>query len=74
MDRNELKLSPIITTELILDAMSKDKWLNIRHLIFKLKIKDTKDARYLQLKLKELERKGKILVDSKMGRRQWKLK
>jgi hypothetical protein len=32
------------------------------------------DARYLQIKLKELERKGKVLVEAKMGRKHWKLK
>ncbi|UCC19162.1 MAG: DNA topoisomerase VI subunit B [Promethearchaeota archaeon] len=64
---------PIITTERILNALS-DEWQTIKHLIFKLKIKDMMDARYLQLKLKELERKGHVLVESKVGKRQWKLK
>ncbi|MFW9818524.1 MAG: hypothetical protein ACFFE5_02845, partial [Candidatus Thorarchaeota archaeon] len=64
---------PIITTEKILNVLS-DEWQTIKHLIFKLKIKDMMDARYLQLKLKELERKDKVLVESKMGKRQWKLK
>ena len=64
---------PIITTEKILNVLSNE-WQTIKHLIFKLKIKDMMDARYLQLKLKELERKGQVLVESKMGKRQWKLK
>ncbi|MFX1301921.1 MAG: DNA topoisomerase VI subunit B [Promethearchaeota archaeon] len=64
---------PIITTENILNVLSKE-WQTIKHLIFKLKIKDMMDARYLQLKLKELERKGYVLVETKMGKRQWKLK
>jgi len=64
---------PIITTDGILKALSND-WQTIKHLIFKLKIKDMMDARYLQIKLKELERKGKVLVEAKMGRKQWKLK
>ncbi|MFX1391400.1 MAG: DNA topoisomerase VI subunit B [Promethearchaeota archaeon] len=64
---------PIITTEKILKVLSNE-WQTIKHLIFKLKIKDMMDARYLQLKLKELERKGQVLVESKMGKRQWKLK
>ncbi|MFW9877931.1 MAG: hypothetical protein ACFFG0_33025, partial [Candidatus Thorarchaeota archaeon] len=64
---------PIITTEKILNVLS-DEWQTIKHLIFKLKIKDMMDARYLQLKLKELERKGYVLVESKVGKRQWKLK
>jgi len=64
---------PIITTDRIMSVLSKE-WQNIKHLIFKLKIKDMMDARYLQLKLKELERKGEVLVEIKMGRKHWKLK
>jgi hypothetical protein len=64
---------PLITTDKILQVLS-DEWQNIKHLIFKLKIKDMMDARYLQLKLKELERKDKIIVDIKIGRKHWKLK
>ncbi len=64
---------PIITTDGILKALSTDLQ-TIKHLIFKLKIKDMMDARYLQLKLKELERKGEVLVEVKMGRKHWKLK
>jgi len=64
---------PIITTDRILNVLT-DEWQTIKHLIFKLKIKDMMDARYLQLKLKELERKEEVLVDVKMGRKQWKLK
>lgn len=64
---------PIITTDKIVSVLSTE-WQTIKHLIFKLKIKDMMDARYLQLKLKELERKGEVLVDVKMGRKHWKLK
>ncbi len=64
---------PVITTDNILETLS-DEWQTIKHLIFKLKIKDMMDARYLQLKLKELERKGQVLVEVKMGRKHWKLK
>ncbi|MFX1385901.1 MAG: hypothetical protein ACFE9M_01680 [Promethearchaeota archaeon] len=64
---------PIITTEKILNVLSNE-WQTIKLLILKLKIKDMMDARYLQLKLKELERKGHVLVETKMGKRQWKLK
>jgi len=67
------KTLPLITTERILEVLSNE-WQTIKHLIFKLKIKDMMDARYLQLKLKELERKGEILVDLKMGKKHWKLK
>ncbi|MCK4688543.1 MAG: hypothetical protein KAT66_10465, partial [Candidatus Lokiarchaeota archaeon] len=67
------KTLPLITTERIFKVLSGE-WQTIKHLIFKLKIKDMMDARYLQLKLKELERKGEILVDLKMGKKHWKLK
>ena len=62
---------PIITTEKILDVLTND-WQTIKHLIFKLKIKDMMDARYLQLKLKELERKDKVVVEIKMGKKHFK--
>ncbi|NVM38208.1 MAG: hypothetical protein HWN81_21620, partial [Candidatus Lokiarchaeota archaeon] len=64
---------PIITKDRIISVLSNE-WQTIKHLIFKLKIKDMMDARYLQLKLKELERKGDLLVEIKMGRKHWKLK
>ena len=54
--------------------MLSDEWQTIKHLIFKLKIKDMMDARYLQLKLKELERKEEVVLDIKMGKKHWKLK
>ena len=64
---------PVITTDKIASVLTNE-WQTIKHLIFKLKIKDMMDARYLQLKLKELERKGQVLVEIKMGRKHWKLK
>ena len=64
---------PIITTDKITEALS-DEWQPITSLIFKMKIKDMMDARFLQIKLKELERKGLVLADTKMGKKHWKLK
>ena len=64
---------PDLKTDRIISVMS-DEWQDIKHLIFKLRIKNMLDARYLQLKLKELERKGQILVDVKKGKKYWKLK
>ncbi|MHA2007707.1 MAG: DNA topoisomerase VI subunit B [Promethearchaeota archaeon] len=64
---------PIITTDKIMSILTNE-WQTIKHLIFKLKIKDMMDARYLQLKLKELERKEQVLVEIRMGRKHWKLK
>ena len=64
---------PIITTEKIVDALSED-WQPITALIFKMKIKDMMDARFLQIKLKELERKGLVMVETKMGKKHWKSK
>ncbi|NVM43546.1 MAG: hypothetical protein HWN79_01400 [Candidatus Lokiarchaeota archaeon] len=64
---------PIITTDKITEALS-DEWQPITSLIFKMKIKDMMDARFLQIKLKELERRGLVLAESKMGKKHWKLK
>jgi DNA topoisomerase VI B subunit len=64
---------PIITTDKIMKFLS-DEWQPITSLIFKMKIKDMMDARFLQLKLKELERKGIITVEIRKGKKHWKLK
>ena len=63
---------PIITTDKILEVLTNELQ-TIKHLIFKLKIKDMMDARYLQLKLKELERKDKVIVEIKMGKKHFKI-
>jgi len=63
---------PVITTEKILNALSDD-WQNIKHLIFKLKIKDTMDARYLQSRLKDLVRKGKVEMQVIKNKKHWRL-
>ncbi|MFX0008775.1 MAG: hypothetical protein ACFE9R_00555 [Candidatus Hermodarchaeota archaeon] len=68
-----LEESPLITTEKIMDALSREGD-PITSLIFKMKIKDMMDARFLQLKLKELERKGLVLVEIKKGKKHWSLK
>lgn len=60
--------TPDITTSRILKVLSGE-WQTIKNLIFKLNIKDMMDARYLQLKLKDLERKGQVLFDLKMGKK-----
>ncbi|MFX1395199.1 MAG: hypothetical protein ACFFAH_16770, partial [Promethearchaeota archaeon] len=64
---------PVITNTNILNVLTNE-WQTIKHLIFKLKIKDMMDARFLQIKLKELERKGQVLVDIRMGKKHWRLK
>ncbi len=64
---------PIMTTDKIVTALSNE-WQDIRELITKLKIKDMMDARFLQIKLKDLERKGQVIVDIKMGKKHWRLK
>jgi len=63
---------PILDAERIISVMSNE-WQTIKHIIFKLKINNMRDARYLQLKLTELERKGQILVEVKKGRKHWKI-
>ena len=64
---------PLITNERILQTLSKE-WQPITGLIYKLKIKDMMDARFLQIKLKEMERKLLVLVDIQKGKKHWKLK
>jgi len=63
---------PVMTTEALMDALSND-WQPITTLIFKMQIKEMMDARFLQIKLKELERKGLILVETKMGKKHYKV-
>ncbi|MBD3212333.1 MAG: hypothetical protein GF311_06980 [Candidatus Lokiarchaeota archaeon] len=64
---------PVITNEAILESLEENKWQNIQDLIFKMRIKDMLDARLLQVKLKELERKEKVRVKSNKGKKFWKL-
>ncbi|MFX1499312.1 MAG: hypothetical protein ACFFBH_17480, partial [Promethearchaeota archaeon] len=65
---------PIITTEKILNAMSKEDWQPITYLILKLKIKDMMDARFLQLKMKELVRKELVEERIIKTKKHWKLR
>jgi len=65
---------PVLTNEAIIEALDNEKWQNIQDLIFKMRIKDMLDARLLQVKLKELERKGELIVKAKKGKKFWKLK
>ena len=65
---------PIITNDRILKALTKDDWLTIKQLIFKLRIKDMLDARLLQVKLKKLEEGDDVMVKTKKGKKYWKLK
>jgi len=64
---------PLITNDRIMQTLSKE-WQPITALIFKLKIKDMMDARFLQIKLKEMERKQLVLVDIQKGKKHWKVK
>ncbi|MBY9008201.1 MAG: hypothetical protein KGD63_15785 [Candidatus Lokiarchaeota archaeon] len=63
---------PTMTTEAVMDALSND-WQPITSLIFKMQIKEMLDARFLQIRLKELERKELILVETKMGKKHYKI-
>ena len=65
---------PLLTNEAIIEALDDEKWQNIQDLIFNMRIKDMLDARLLQVKLKELERKGELIVKAKKGKKFWKLK
>jgi len=72
-DSVEKTKEELITNKLILQIMKKHEWLNIKNLIKLLDIKDVKDARYLQLKLKQLTREKKVLLTIQSGRTYWKL-
>ncbi len=62
----------IISTDMILTRMKDQKWVNLKDMIKILEIKDIKDARYLQLKLKQLTREKKLLITISKGRTYWK--
>jgi len=64
---------PVITTDKIIATLNYE-WQNITHLIFKLKIKDMMDARYLQNRLKELVRREKVEMLIIKNKKHWKLK
>ena len=64
---------PVITSDRILSVLSGE-WQNITHLIFKLKIKDMMDARYLQNRLKDLVRKNKVEMSVIKSKKHWRLK
>ncbi|UYP45534.1 DNA topoisomerase 6 subunit B [Candidatus Lokiarchaeum ossiferum] len=63
----------IISADGILKKLPEDEWLNIKDLIRILEIKDLKDARFLQLKLKQLTREKRLLISIKGGKTFWKL-
>ena len=62
----------ILTPKLILSALSEE-WQPIQSLVRKLGVRTMMAARYLQEKLKEFERKSRILVEVKHGKKYWKL-
>ena len=62
---------PVITSDRILTVLTND-WQNITHLIFKLKIKDMMDARYLQNRLKDLVRKKKVEMSVIKSKKHWR--
>jgi len=69
----EFEKSVLVTTENLMDSLSTE-WQNIKDLIFKMRLRDMMDARYLQVKLKELERKESIEMKIIMGKSHWRLK
>ncbi len=64
---------PIITNENILKSLSSD-WQSLQSILSNLNINDKSDARFIQLKLTELIRKG--IIDEKLenGKKLWKKK
>ncbi len=65
--------SPILTTDMILKAFDCNEWQNIKHLIFKLRIKDMLAVRLLNEKIKELVRLGLLKEKEKFGKHFWRL-
>ncbi len=64
----------LITSKAILGAIEDEKWYNIKEIIKNLHITDIKDARYLQLKLKQLTREKRVLITLKSGKTYYKRK
>jgi hypothetical protein len=58
----------LITSKAITDTFVPGKWLNIKEIIKNLHITDIKDARFLQLKLKQLTREKKLAITIKQGK------
>jgi DNA-directed RNA polymerase subunit M/transcription elongation factor TFIIS len=64
-------MKPRITTEKILSILSNE-WLNFNEIVNVMGIDDSLDRRYLQLKLKELSRKGKVEYVYYMSDKYWR--
>ena len=62
----------LFITDKILNVLS-DKWQNLQRLTNKLNLNDKIDVKYLQLKLKELERKKFIKMDIIDSVKYWKI-
>lgn len=70
--RDEQSKLEKIMADKIMSNLS-DNWQTIKDLIWKMKIREMKDARFLQATLKDLVQKGQISVKGKKGREYWKL-
>ncbi|MHA1765581.1 MAG: ATP-binding protein [Promethearchaeota archaeon] len=62
----------IISKSLILQKCPEDSWFNIKDMIKILEITDLKDARFLQIKLKQLTKERSLLITIKSGKTYWK--
>ena len=61
----------IISKSLILEKCPND-WFNIKDMIKTLEITDLRDARFLQIKLKQLTKEKILLITIKSGKTYWK--
>ncbi|MHA1512335.1 MAG: hypothetical protein ACTSRX_11530, partial [Promethearchaeota archaeon] len=61
----------IISKSLILEKCPND-WFNIKDMIKTLEITDLRDARFLQIKLKQLTKEKSLLITIKSGKTFWK--
>ncbi len=62
----------IISKSLILEKCPKEAWFNIKDMIKTLEITDLRDARFLQIKLKQLTQEKSLLITIKSGKTYWK--
>ncbi|QEE14334.1 ATP-binding protein [Promethearchaeum syntrophicum] len=62
----------IISKSLILEKCPNDAWFNIKDMIKILEITDLRDARFLQIKLKQLTQGKNLLIAIKSGKTYWK--
>ena len=70
--RNSQRTNNTINSKNILAIMKSFRWYSLKELRTDLQINDLKDARFLQLKLKQLTRNQKLKFEIRNGKNSWK--